>query len=87
MVAEGATIIVAEGATITSGSPVGVLGWGVKGTYGMQMQAAVTTNKVAARIKIENLLFDIMITCIHSRHLVLAEYSPIRGIRVKKSGN
>jgi hypothetical protein len=52
--------------SMTASGGVGATGWGAKGMYGMQMQAAVRTNKATTRIKIENLLFDSMITCIHS---------------------
>jgi len=64
----GVAVSVAVGVALSAmtGGWVGAAGWIVKGTYGMQMQAAVTTNKAATRIKIENLLFDSMITCIHS---------------------
>jgi hypothetical protein len=59
----GVEVSVAVGVALSAmtGGWVGAVGWIVKGTYGMQMQAAVTTNKATARFKAENLLFDIRI--------------------------
>jgi hypothetical protein len=65
-VAVGVALCAAPTRSAMTGGGVGAAGWIVKGTYGMHMQAAVTTNKATTRIKIENLLFDSMITCIHS---------------------
>ncbi|MBA4379943.1 MAG: hypothetical protein C0393_04540 [Anaerolinea sp.] len=79
-VAIGVALCAAPTRSAMTSDWVGAAGWNVKGTYGMQMQAAVTTNKATTRIKIENLLFDNMITCIHS---LAIEYSTLSVLTAK----